>query len=113
MHEMSLAVNIIELAEQAAREANARSISRIEIVVGELAGVSMEALEFSLSVATHETMAQSAKLNMEVISGSARCNGCGQTFHLPQLWAVCPHCNDFSYEILTGKELKIKTIDIE
>lgn len=113
MHEMSLALSIVELAEKAACEADAKSITKIEIDVGELAGVMLDALEFSLSIATQATLAHSAKLALHLILGSAKCTGCGKTFHLAELWAVCPFCRDFSYEILAGKELKIKSIDIE
>lgn len=113
MHEMSIALNIVESAEEAARENNGHRITMIDLEIGELAGVLLDALNFSLEVATQNTMAASAKINIDHVKGSARCGNCGKTFHLTELWAVCPHCDDFQYEILTGKELKIKTIDIE
>lgn len=113
MHEMSLAMNIVELAETAARDDHANAITRIDIEVGELAGVTLDALEFSLSVAIQATMAESAELNIQFVKGSARCKNCNHTFHLEQLWAVCPECADIRFEILAGQELKVNSIDIE
>jgi len=113
MHEMSLALNIVELAEQAARDADATRITAIEIDVGEIAGVMLDALEFSLSVATRSTLAEEAKLTLHLIPGSAKCKDCGRTFHISERWAVCPLCGGLSFDILAGKELTIKSIDIE
>ncbi len=113
MHEMSIAMNIIELAEKAACDEHAKTITRIEIEVGELAGVMLDSLEFSLSVATQRTMAESAEIKIQFIKGSARCKNCNHTFHLEQLWAVCPECDNITFEILAGRELKVNTIDIE
>ncbi|MCF7801769.1 MAG: hydrogenase maturation nickel metallochaperone HypA [Candidatus Marinimicrobia bacterium] len=110
---MSIALNIVESAELAARENHAHRITRIDLEIGELAGVLLDALNFSLEVATQNTLAATAQINIDQIKGSARCRNCGKTFHLTELWAVCPHCDDFQYEILAGKVLKIKTIDIE
>ncbi len=113
MHEMSIALSMIKLAEQSALEARGSKILQIDLEIGELAGVLTDALAFSMDVVVQGTLADTAKINIHTVQGAARCTSCGKTFHLAQLWAVCPHCESLRYEILAGKELKIKTIDIE
>lgn len=113
MHEMTIAQNIVNLAEKAARESGAGTITRIDIQIGELAGVLLEALEFSLKVAVRHSLAADAEITIESVPGEAVCSACGTTFPLSQRWAVCPTCESIQYTILSGEELKIKTIEVE
>lgn len=113
MHEMSIAQNIVRLAGKAAQEAGASRISQIEIQIGELAGVMIEALEFSLSVAVRGTLAEHAQLNVDITPGKAVCVDCGATFQTSRRWNICPVCESVRHTILSGEELKIKTIQIE
>jgi Zn finger protein HypA/HybF involved in hydrogenase expression len=46
MHEMSLAINIVEIACQTAKQNGAEEITSIEIDVGQLAGVLEDSLSF-------------------------------------------------------------------
>ena len=48
MHELSIAMNIIDIAGEYAAKANTKTINEIEIEVGELSGVVIEALEFAM-----------------------------------------------------------------
>ncbi|MCF7797781.1 MAG: hydrogenase maturation nickel metallochaperone HypA [Candidatus Marinimicrobia bacterium] len=110
---MSIAQNIINLAENAAREAQAQSIHCIDIQIGEFAGVMIEALEFALQVAVRHTLAEQAQLSIHIVPGQAVCEDCGLEFPLSQRWALCPHCESMRYTILAGDELKIKSIQVD
>ena len=48
MHELSIAASIVDYATDFANEHQAKSISRIEIEVGQLSGVITDSLEFAM-----------------------------------------------------------------
>lgn len=113
MHELSIAENIVEIAEEYAVKNNALKILEIEIEVGEMSGVVIEALEFAMESAIIDTLLMDANIKIIEIKGTARCIGCNRKFPVSALYETCPVCNSFEMEILTGKELRIKSITIE
>ena len=60
MHELSIAMNVIEIADEYAAKANATVVKEIEIEVGELSGVVLDALEFAMEVAVKNTILEQA-----------------------------------------------------
>jgi hydrogenase nickel incorporation protein HypA/HybF len=61
MHELSIAMSIVEIAEDNAAMAGVKSVSEIQIEVGNLSGVVDEALEFALEEAVKNTILRNAK----------------------------------------------------
>jgi hydrogenase nickel incorporation protein HypA/HybF len=113
MHEFSIAMNIVEIATDYARKENASVVKEIEIEVGELAGVVMDALEFSLDVAVKESILEGAERKVIKIPGRARCRECSYEFAIHDLYTLCPKCNSPAPEILAGTELRVKSLLVE
>lgn len=66
MHEMAIALALIEQAEKVAREQKARAIPAITVVVGRLSGTDPDALRAVFELAAEETLAAGARLDIEV-----------------------------------------------
>lgn len=113
MHEMSIAMNIIELASAAAQAARAGRIRTIELEIGTLAGVMVESLEFCFEAAVRDTLAEGATLAIVSTQAAGRCLDCKQVSPMSSLTSQCPHCGAWLLDIMTGKELKIKAITID
>ncbi len=113
MHELSIAMGIVELAEKEARKAGGKEIEIIELEIGKLAGIEMEALDFAWPVATKNTMLANAELKIEIPKGRARCLECGFEYNIDNLYDSCPKCNSYFKDIYQGKELRIKSIVIK
>lgn len=113
MHELSIAMNIIEIAEDQAKRAGAVSVNEVELEIGTLSGVVIEALEFALESAAKGTILEDAKVNIHQIAGMAKCNQCGNEFGAGDYLTVCPACGNMHVEIIRGKELTVKTMKIE
>ncbi|QGN00172.1 hydrogenase maturation nickel metallochaperone HypA [Methylocystis parvus] len=107
MHELSIALSAIELAEQAA---NGRRIKRITLEIGELAGVAPEALFFCFDLATKDTLAEGAELEICARSGIARCEECQSTFPAPSRLAICD-CGSPRICLVQGEELNVKSVE--
>ncbi len=107
MHEMSLAMAVIDQVEHAAAENGATAVSAVRVQVGELAGVVGDALRFSFSLACAGTVLEGAELLTEDVPGRARCAPCAtgwDTGMPPKL--CCPACGGAA-ELLSGRELQI------
>lgn len=69
MHELSIAITLVELAGDAARSLGAARVNRVFVRLGTRAGVAAEALRFSFDLAAEGTMVQGARLELEPIDG--------------------------------------------
>jgi hydrogenase nickel incorporation protein HypA/HybF len=113
MHELSIAISIIDLAEEEALKAEATSISKIEVEVGTMAGIDPDALFFAWDSVIQGTMAQHSKLVINTIQAEAHCLECGKSFPAEHFFVQCPHCNSYRYQIIKGKELRISSLIVD
>lgn len=113
MHELSIALSIIELAEEEARKANAGSITKIEVEIGTMAGVENDALLFCWESARTGTMARNAELVINSIQAEAQCLDCGNVFTIAHFYAECPSCKSFRFQVSKGKELRVSALLVD
>ncbi|MFE7312490.1 hydrogenase maturation nickel metallochaperone HypA [Streptomyces sp. NPDC057555] len=111
MHEMSIALAVIDQVESAVRPAGATAVSSVRLQIGELAGVVPDALAFSFQLACEGTVLVGAELITEPIAARARCARCERTWPagLPPCLS-CPGCGGASVELLSGRELRIADV---
>ena len=113
MHELSIALSIVELAEEEARKAEAISISKVEVEVGTMAGIDPDALLFAWDSVIQGTLAQQAVLLIHTIKAEAHCLECGKDFPAEHFFVQCPHCSSYRYQIIKGKELRISSLIVD
>lgn len=113
MHELSIVMSILDIAEEKAKDLHAQTISEIEMDIGELSGVDYEALDFAMAHAPKNEMLRNVKFSINKIPAKARCNICKHEFVLNDLYTACPSCNNYDNDIIQGKELRVKTIKID
>jgi len=113
MHELSIAISIVETCTEELIKAGAKKVSRVELQVGSLSGVEHEALEFSWDVATKASPVEGAELFIHKTEASAICLDCGNEFKIDNLYSTCPACDSFRNNITKGKELLIKALVVE
>jgi len=69
MHEMAIAMALIEQAEKVAVEQKAHAIAGITVVVGRLSGTDPDALKAVFELAAEESLAVGATLTIEMVDG--------------------------------------------
>ena len=113
MHEISVAESILDIVEAKAREQNAASVQVIKLRLGKFTTIVPEALEFAFEVARQGTLAQNARLEIEVISMVLHCVVCdAETQPESGICLICERCG-FPLKIIAGEELSIEYIEIE
>ena len=113
MHELSIALSIVELAERHARERRAAAIEEIELEIGTLAAVDAGALDFALESAVKGTLLEKAKIVRRIISGEGVCENCGERVPLQTLCQPCPRCASWKIRVTRGKDLRVKSIVVD
>ncbi len=113
MHELSIAMNIVEIAEENARNEKATAVTEIELEIGSLSGVILQALEFAMDSAVKGTMLENAKVKMVLLDGKAKCTECGNVFETNTAFEPCPVCGNPFSDIIQGKELTVKKLIVE
>jgi hydrogenase nickel incorporation protein HypA/HybF len=113
MHEISIAESILEIAEAKARDANARSIQVIALRLGEFTTIVREALEFAFEIARRGTLAENARLQIEIVPVIVRCVVCNAD--APVVKSICLFCSrcGFPLKIISGEELQIDYVEVE
>lgn len=113
MHEMTLAINIVELVSAKAQAVGGQRITSVELEAGKLSGVMIEALVFSFEAAARNTLAEGALLDVREVAGRGNCLACGHFFMVDSLLAQCPQCDGYAVEIVQGRELKVVSFIID
>ncbi|MBU0741336.1 hydrogenase maturation nickel metallochaperone HypA [bacterium] len=112
MHEMSLAMNIVAIAGEQAAAHGAGAVRAIHADVGVLAGVEARSLAFCFEAARAGTPMADAELVIHEIPGRGRCRDCGAEVPVAFFVAVCPECGAGGVEITSGRELRVRSLDI-
>lgn len=122
MHELALAMEIVEAVKNSLRGHKVRMVKEVEIEMGELHNVTPEQMEYVFEMASKDTIAEGAKLKVKIKKGKVRCLSCGYSGrvdvdmkhehdHFADLH--CPECRGASLEILEGQDIEIKNIRAE
>ena len=113
MHEMGIAMEIIEIAEASipAGMENVQ-VERVNLRIGKLSAIVPESLTFCFGVAVRETRLEGARLNIEQVPVVAMCKDCGAQWTIDEPAFACPQCKSGSIELISGKELDIVSIEV-
>jgi hydrogenase nickel incorporation protein HypA/HybF len=112
MHELSIVLSIVDQVEQIVQQNKAKTVSKIELDIGALAGIEWTSFDFAWKPATKNSSLEHAELVVHRIPGQATCSDCGTRFEKRQLFDPCPSCQGYLHALDSGKELKIKTITL-
>ncbi len=114
MHELSIAKNLIEMAESAASSAEATRVTQLNLQIGRLSGVVNDALLFCFDIAAQGTLVDGATLEIEMLPTIIHCTVCGQDSELPTVQRFrCPRCDSSSVNMTQGRELELVSIQVE
>lgn len=108
MHELTLADSLIMAIRDQLGEARVRSVT---IEVGKLSGVVPEALTFAFEICTKDTLLTDTVLIVDDVPATARCEECGVVAQIDSFVAA-RRCGSVDLKLLTGQELRIKSVEV-
>jgi len=112
MHELSVAMSIVEMAtEEGARHGG--KVSAVHLRLGAFSGVVRDALLFSYEVACHDTPLEGSTLVIEDVPLVVYCPHCQARRALPSIQAlVCDACGQPTPDVREGRELELVALEI-
>jgi len=112
VHEYPVTVEIIGIAERFAREAGARSVKKINLVVGDYCGYIPECISLYFGIIAEGTLCEGAALSMERVKPLLRCETCGALFERRPFSFECMECGGQGAPTEIGREFYVKSIEI-
>ena len=113
MHELSIAQALVEQVESAAAKERALRVVRVVITVGALSGVDPEALRSLFPLVAEGTVTDGAELVVETVAARVKCRACGHEAQTDAAFIGCAACGSRDVELSAGRELNIKTVELE
>jgi hydrogenase nickel incorporation protein HypA/HybF len=113
VHELSIALSLIEMAVEKVEEAGGGRIEAVHLRLGALAGVSADALAFSFDVASRGTRLEGARLVIEEVPVSVFCPWCEAERAIGEPGTLrCPVCLALASEVTRGRELELAALEV-
>jgi len=113
MHELSIALSILELAEEEGEHRGSR-VAAVHVKLGRLSGVVKEALASAFELAREGTALALAELVIDEVPLVIHCSSCAADRAPDSAFELrCPACGALTNEIVSGRELEVHALEIE
>jgi len=114
MHELSLAESILEIVSDYAAEHGFSKVNSLTLSFGRLSCVEPKALEFAFEIQSKETLAEGARLELQILPAVVHCFSCGQDSEIQDsfFYAECPRCQEKDV-LLTGGTEELRLLELE
>jgi hydrogenase nickel incorporation protein HypA/HybF len=114
MHELSIALDLIDVASAEMARLGSVHVTRVHLRLGALSGVAKESLTFSFDTAVMGTPLDGARLQIDDVAASVWCDWCGAERELLELTRRrCPVCQSPTPRVVRGGELELVALEIE
>lgn len=115
MHEVSIALGMIDELMRIAHENNAKKITNVNLKIGKRSGIVTDSLIFAFDAVKLEyPLLSSASICIEEVPTLFECKACGKTFEADNLYfPACPFCRSYSLTLLSGEEQHIENVELE
>jgi hydrogenase nickel incorporation protein HypA/HybF len=113
MHEVSIALSLLDIARGHCEREGYKSIESIRVRIGKASGIMSEALLFAFDAVKIGTIAEKARLFIEEVPVGGFCSNCKQSFVVEESFVLCcPNCGEASFNLETGRELDIYEMEV-
>ena len=114
MHELSIAVNIVEVAEEERRKHGAARVNAVHLRLGPLSGVVRDALESCFEMACADSPLSGARLVIEEVPIVVHCPSCaGARPAVSMQQMECSVCHSPADSVVHGRELEVVALEID
>ncbi|HTJ26943.1 MAG TPA: hydrogenase maturation nickel metallochaperone HypA [Candidatus Limnocylindria bacterium] len=113
MHELSVALSLLEGVDEEAARAGIERVRAVHVRVGALSGIACDALRFSWELASSDTVAEGSELRIEQVPLVVHCERCRSDQEpVPGTGLVCPRCHEAAPTIVHGRELHLVAMEV-
>ena len=114
MHELSIAMSIVDMAEEESGRLGGGRISAVHLKLGALSGVVKVALLSSFELACENTALAGSTLVIEDVPIVVYCPRCQARRPVESVQCFsCAHCGEPVADVLEGRELMVTALEIQ
>jgi len=113
MHELSIALGILELSEEEADRRGGVHVDAIHVRLGPLSGVVKEALLSAWQLASEQTAFEESHLVIEEVPIAIFCSKCQAERPVQSIQQFCcVECDTPATEVVRGRELLVSALEL-
>ena len=113
MHELSVAISLVEAACEKAGALGDVRVDAVFVRLGPYSGVVKDALAFCFEIAAQGSAIEGARLDIEDVPVVVFCPRCAAERPLTRMAQLrCPICGEPTPEIVTGRELELTALEV-
>jgi hydrogenase nickel incorporation protein HypA/HybF len=113
MHELSVTESILEISLRHASSQKAKRITNLYLVIGQLASIVDDSVQFYWDIVSKSTIADGAILHFRRLPATMLCLDCSNQYVPDKKGFACPNCNSEHIQVVSGEEFYMEAIDIE
>jgi len=114
MHELSIALSILDIAAEEAEKHGRARARRIHLKLGPLSGVEEQALLGAFEIARESSGFAQTELVVEKVPILVDCPVCRETRSVVSLQEICcAQCGTFTSNVVGGRELEVVALELE
>ena len=113
MHEMTIALRIVEISASAIPpDLSGIQVEAVNVQIGKLSAVVPESLRYCFDIVSRDSPLAGAELRIEEIPVRVVCLECGETSTIEAPPFACKGCDSPSVEAVSGRELSVTSIEV-
>ncbi|MBF0417028.1 MAG: hydrogenase maturation nickel metallochaperone HypA [Magnetococcales bacterium] len=113
MHELAIALSLVDQLRRIAEREHATRITCVRIRVGPTSGVDGEALAFCFPMAAREYPSlEATQLQITTEPLQWLCLTCHKLFSEPSSEPVCPYCGALEHHLTGSDELTLESVEL-
>lgn len=113
MHELSYTQGVLDIALENARKAEAKRITRINLVIGGMSGIVDDSVRFCFELLSQDSIAHNAELTFRRVPTRLHCRKCDLAFEPDSEQWGCPRCRKWDVELQAGSEFYVDSIEVD
>jgi len=113
MHELSIALSIIDLAAEELQRQGGGRVEAIHLKLGALSGVVKEALLSAYEMACEQSPLAGARLLIQDVPVEVFCPSCNREMQVESIQEMrCRACGTLSGQVVRGREMEVVAMEI-
>ena len=113
MHELPVTESLLEISLRHASQAGANRIIALHLVIGQLASIIDDSVQFYWDIIARDTPAEGAILSFQRLPAVFHCLNCDLVYRPGDEIEPCPDCQSTKIEIQSGREFYLESIEVE
>ena len=113
MHELAVTESILEITLRHAEQARAHRVTDIHLVLGELASIVDDSVQFYWDIISRETLAEGATIHFRRIEALMECQDCNARYKPGDGQLRCPDCEGGQVRVIAGEEFRLEAIEVD